>query len=180
MAPHSPQATGGHGLAWEMRLGSRARGAANARLEGGSQTWREGGRPWPEVPVSRRPRSRNQDTWHFRLRARSRCPVGEPFSASRAAPRPPDSSWCPDPDDRARPRCHVTDSHGRPEVPCVTATEIPAVVNVTSFAELGSWGNLGFSSRFRGVGLTVPLLGFCEDYLRQQKSSSAVETYHCW
>ncbi|KAL0607823.1 hypothetical protein AAY473_024428 [Plecturocebus cupreus] len=32
----------------------------------------EGRRPRPEVSVSRRPRSRNQDTWHFRLRPHSR------------------------------------------------------------------------------------------------------------
>ena len=30
-------------------------------------------RPRPEVAVSREPRRRNRDTWHFRLRARSCC-----------------------------------------------------------------------------------------------------------
>lgn len=52
--------------------------------------------------------------------------------------------------------CHVTDSHRRPEVECVTATEIPAIVNVISPAGPGPERNLGF----RGVGLTVTLLGF--------------------
>lgn len=53
LAPHSPQPTVGHGLAWELRLGSRACGARNAGLEGGNQPEREG-RPPPEVSVSHR------------------------------------------------------------------------------------------------------------------------------
>lgn len=56
--------------------------------------------------------------------------------------------------------CHVTESHRRPEVACVTATEIPVVVNVISRAGPESEGRQGFSSHFRGVGLTVPTLAF--------------------
>lgn len=37
LAPHSPQPTSGHDLAWELRVGSRVGGAGNAALEGSSQ-----------------------------------------------------------------------------------------------------------------------------------------------
>ncbi|XP_044914997.1 GTP-binding protein SAR1b isoform X2 [Felis catus] len=45
---------------------------------------------------------------------------------------------------------HVTESHRRPEVACVTSTEIPAVVNVISPAVPGSESSQGFSSCFPG------------------------------
>lgn len=53
---------------------------------------------------------------------------------------------------------HVTESHRRPEVACVTSTEIPAVVNVIAPAVPRSESSQGFSSCFPGVGLTLPLL----------------------
>ncbi|XP_078307061.1 uncharacterized protein LOC144617128 [Panthera onca] len=46
---------------------------------------------------------------------------------------------------------HVTESHRRPEVACVTSTEIPAVVNVISPAVPGSESSQGFSSCFPGA-----------------------------
>lgn len=43
-------------------------------------------RPRPEVPVSRWPRRRNQDTWHFRLRARRRSRGRDALFSPRGGP----------------------------------------------------------------------------------------------
>lgn len=66
MTPRSPQPAGGHGLGWELRSGDRPRGRGR-RMGRKAAAKPERGRPRPEVPVSRRPRRRSRDTWHFRF-----------------------------------------------------------------------------------------------------------------
>lgn len=56
--------------------------------------------------------------------------------------------------------CHVTDSHRRPEVACVTGTEIPRRRKRHLAGGPGPWRSQGFTGRFREMGLTASLLGF--------------------
>lgn len=91
------------------------------------------------MSVSSRPRKRNRDTWHFRLRASSRrCYRSAFFSPRDCLEGYLIASGVPARKTVLGLACHVTDSHRRPEVACVTATEIPAVVNVISSTESGS------------------------------------------
>lgn len=161
MAPQSPQPAGGHGLAWVLRLESRAGRAGNAGLGGSSRAERDRGRPQPELPVSRRPRRRNRDTWHFRLRPLPPPPpLSPPVSSSLPVGLPRSHLTAPGVPARRTVlgrACHVTDSHQRPEVACHRYGN-PHRVNVISPALPGSKRNPGFSGSFQGVGWTVPLL----------------------
>lgn len=142
------------------------------RQAGRRQPSETGERPRPEVPVSRWPRRRNRDTWHFRLRARSRrrgrdalvSPSGLP-GGHLTAPGVPARSTVLD------LACHVTESYGRPEVACVTATEIPAVVNVIWRAGPGSERWPGFQWPLSGGGSDSSSLTVCAPYLGRQTST---------
>lgn len=133
-APHSPQPTGGHGLAWELRVGSHVGGAGNAVLEGGSQARREE-RPLPEVSAAGRAGAMGtrgtSGSGLATAAAVGALPAGLP-RGQLTAPGVPALRTV------FGLACHVTDSQHRPEVACVTGTETPAVVNVTSPAGPGS------------------------------------------
>lgn len=104
MARHSSQPASGHGLAWELRLGSRTRGAENAGLEVGSPAREKGRRPGRKClsAAGRASAIGTRGTSGSGLAAAAA--IGTLSSPLGAAQRPPDSSGCPSPKDRARPR----------------------------------------------------------------------------
>lgn len=144
LAPHSPQPTGGHDLAWELRVGSHVSGAGNAVLEGGSQSPERRERPLPEVSAAGRAGALGtrgtSGSGLATAAAVGALPAGLPRSQLTAPGVPALRTVF-------GLACHVTDSHHRPEVACVTGTEIPAVGNVISPAGPGSWRRSGCHRR---------------------------------
>lgn len=160
MALHSSQPASGHGLAWELTPGSRTGGAENSGLEGGSLPKEERGPSRKCLSAADRAGAIETRGTSGSGLGRSRCCGRCALFSSQGFPDRPIAPGVPARRTVLDLACHVTESHRRPEVACVTATEIPAVVNVISRAGLESEGRPGFGSHFRGVGLTVPLSAF--------------------
>ncbi|XP_013364006.1 PREDICTED: translation initiation factor IF-2-like [Chinchilla lanigera] len=153
MAPRSPQPAGGHGLAWELRLGARAGGAADAG-PGGSSRARE--REAPAGSACQPPAAQAQS--------------GHVALPTPGSPPPPPGSGLP-----ARPpRSHLTVRASRPRGPCETHLPRHGLPRRAGSGVCLPCGNPPVRASPRRCGAArLPLPGFREGSPRRQASASA-------